>query len=211
MTRPLEPRDDGAAPDADVDDLGLTDEPNDDDWEPKPGVGDVDAEELDRFWADAQIRAGINPTREITGTHTADILAPPAWSFGDDPEIADQQLQFVLDGVKRATASSVAEYDAADMPLPEEGEMSILLDGGGHPRALIRMTEVRVVPFADVGDDHVALEGDESLEAWRARYRALFRSEPDVAAFDERMPVVLEQFELLVPRPGARRVPAATE
>ena len=72
------------------------------------------------------------------------------------------------------------------------------MDGAGEPRALIRTTDVRVVPFSQVDADHAAAEaeGDGSLERWRSGHRDFFER---TIGFTEDMPVVLERFELLYP------------
>ena len=124
-----------------------------------------------------------------------------AWAFGDGPGMADELAALVIDGSKRATAGLVAEYEAAGDPLPEAGEYSVILDGVGRPVAVIRATEVRVVPFAEV-DEAFAYdegEGDRTLAWWREAHWQFFsrRCEARGEVMDERQPVVLERFELV--------------
>ena len=52
------------------------------------------------------------------------------------------------------------DYESEDEPLPETGGLSILLDGAGHPQALIEVTEVSVVPFDEVDEEHARREGE---------------------------------------------------
>lgn len=187
------------------------------------------------FWADAKVRAKLNRIEVYAGPGVSDTVPPPAWSFGDDPRMADELLGLVLEGRKTATASALRDYedeareraradlDAGDHPargglmvdtdldlaLPQPGLLSILLDGAGHPRALIRTTEVSTVRFADVTAEHALREGegDGSLEHWRHAHQEFFaRTSPDPV--DDDTPVVLERFEVLVPasaRRAARR------
>ncbi len=156
--------------------------------------------EIEAFWIDARIRAGVNRIAVVTGPSPADSVVPPAWSFGATPQQADRLLDLVLDGVKTATASALCDYETDDDPLPEPGELSIVLDGAGHPRALLATTDVRVVPFDEVDADHAAAEGegDRTLAYWRREHERFFR-EHSSGGFDPRMPVVLEHFERLVP------------
>ena len=110
----------------------------------------------------------------------------------------------MLEGRKRATASSVAELEAAGEPVPAVGDLSILLDGAGHPRALSRTTRVDVVPMGEVTEEFAALEGEDdgTLESWRrehTRYWTRVLAGSDVAV-DDAMPVVCERFEVLYPR-----------
>lgn len=159
--------------------------------------------EYEAFWADASIRAGLNPSRVYMGPNPTDALRPPAWSFGADAATADRLLALVLDGTKTATASALWDYEATGEQLPQSGTLSIVTDGAGHPRALIRTTDVRVVPFDEVPEAHAAAEGegDRSLSHWRRVHRRHFTEHAEnERGFEPDMPVVLESFELLVPR-----------
>lgn len=160
-------------------------------------------QEYEDFWADACIRAGLNPSRPYFGPNPVDSVRPPAWSFGADPETADRLLALVLAGKKTATAGSVWDYEAFGEPLPQVGSLAIVTDGAGHPRALIRTDEVRVVPFDEVDEAHAAAEGegDLSLAYWRRVHEAFFTEHAEnERGFEPDMPVVLEAFELLVPK-----------
>lgn len=94
-----------------------------------------------------------------------------------------------------------------DLALPSPDLLSIVLDGSGHPRALIRTTDVRVVRFADVPAEHARREGEGagSLEHWRRVHREAFRrSSPTQEPVDDDTMVVLERFEVLVPAEAQR-------
>ncbi|WP_229052793.1 ASCH domain-containing protein [Aeromicrobium sp. Leaf350] len=128
--------------------------------------------------------------------------APEAWAFGDHADLADELLALVLDGTKTATASSLWDVEADGDPVPRVGDLSILLDGAGAPRALIRTTQVRIVPFIDVDAEHARLEGegDLTLQHWRDGHESFFRrTAVDPRGFDPAMPVVCERFELVSP------------
>lgn len=179
------------------------------------------------FWADARIRGKLNRIEVYAGQQVSDTLPPPAWSFGADPATADELLDLVLAGRKTATASAYREYEQEargraeeelaqgdtlvrtelDLALPEPGLLAILLDGAGTPRALVRITDVDVVRFADVSAEHARLEGegDGSLEHWRRVHReALAASAPHGEPVDDDTLVVLERFEVLVPAQARR-------
>ncbi len=126
-----------------------------------------------------------------------------AWAFGgeDDADLADELAYLVLHGPKRAT-TSLYEETIADGDLPRVGGYSVIVDGTGNPRCIIRTTEVDVVPFGEV-DDRYAWdegEGDRSLAFWRQAHIDFFGdSGHDIT--DETL-VVLERFDLVWPRPG---------
>lgn len=174
--------------------------------------GGVDQGAVDSFWMDAKIRAGLNPASAYTGPNSSDSVPPPAWSFGADPTQADELLDLVLAGKKTATASALWDYEAEGDELPTSGELSIILDGRGEPRALIRLVDVRVVPFDAVDEAHAYAEGegDRSLGHWRDVHRRFFTEHRSHdRGFSDDMPVVLERFEVLVPvtlRPGSPRI-----
>lgn len=132
--------------------------------------------------------------------------APPiAWAFGATPEHADELLDLVLAGVKTGTASTVWEYEDGADPMPVVGELSIILDGAGEPRAVIRTTALEVVPFDRVGPEHAYSEGegDRTLASWREAHERHWRAHStSPRGFARDMPVLCERFELLWPRPA---------
>jgi uncharacterized protein YhfF len=111
-------------------------------------------------------------------------------------------LGLVLSGIKTATSSALWSYEAEDEPLPIAGDLSIVCDGHGRPRALLRITDVTVTNFEDVPERHAYAEGegDRTLAHWRRAHEEFFRSHlPAGSELTASMPVVLESFERLVP------------
>ena len=153
---------------------------------------------VEAFWELARFHAKLNSAPTYFGPTTLEVVPPPAWAFGDSAEEADELLALVLDGTKTATASALRDYEAEGEALPEVGSLSILLDGRGHPRALINTTHVEVVPFGEVGEEHARLEGegDRSLDHWRAAHERFFAATSD-RGFEPDMPVVLERFAVI--------------
>ena len=145
---------------------------------------------IDQFWRRFCRHAGLGEDHPFQ-----------AWAFGDAPGLADELAALVIDGPKRATAGLVADYEADGDPLPVAGDHSVILDGAGRPVAVIRATEVRVVPFAEV-DEAFAFdegEGDRTLAWWREAHWQFFARQCAARGevMDERQPVVLERFELV--------------
>jgi len=154
--------------------------------------------DVEAFWALAKFHANLNSAPTYFGPTTLEVVPPPAWAFGGSAEEADELLQLVLDGTKTATASALWDYEAEGEALPEVGSLSILLDGRGHPRALISTTEVEVVPFDEVDEEHARLEGegDLSVASWRAAHERFF-GQGSSRPFEPDMPVVLERFAVV--------------
>uniref|UniRef100_A0A942YDJ2 ASCH domain-containing protein n=1 Tax=Neobacillus citreus TaxID=2833578 RepID=A0A942YDJ2_9BACI len=129
---------------------------------------------------------------------------PLAWAFGATAEHADELLDLVLRGTKDGTASSMWDYEASGEALPEVGELSVILDGRGEPRAVIETTALRVVPFDEVDAEHARSEGegDRTLEYWRAAHERYWREHSEnPRGFAPDMPVLCERFRLVWPAP----------
>lgn len=160
------------------------------------------ADEIDTFWTAARHQTRINPVPGYLGSYSGEALAPPAWAFGATPEHADELLALVLDGTKTATAGALWDYEHEDEKTPQVGDLSIILDGAEHPRALIETTQVDVIAFEDVSAEHARLEGegDRTLEHWRTVHEDFFtRYASHDRGFSPAMPVVLERFRVLYP------------
>lgn len=159
------------------------------------------ADQITRFWDVARPSAGRSSHGGAVGERSENVVPPPAWSFGDSPALADELLDLVLTGRKSATASLVLEYAEADEPQPRKGDLSILLDGAGEPRAVIRTTQVDVVPFSEVTAEHARLEGegDRTLDSWRSDHERYWRR--SLAGtdheFDPSLDVICERFSVL--------------
>ena len=150
-----------------------------------------------RFWSGARAAA-----RELPAD------PPEAWAFGATAEQAYELLPLVLSGVKTGTASSLWDYEASGDPLPHTGELSIVLDGSGAPRAVIETLTVRTVRFDEVDAAHAWAEGegDRTLEYWRAVHERFWREHSENSrGFAAEMPVVCERFRLVYPAPDGPR------
>jgi uncharacterized protein YhfF len=85
-------------------------------------------------------------------------------SIGHTPETADEGAALILDGIKTTTSSAHWEYP--DGRIPFGGALSVLLDGKGHPRAIVETEHVEIKPFRTVDEAfaHAYGEGDRTLE-----------------------------------------------
>jgi uncharacterized protein YhfF len=151
-------------------------------------VGDVDPLAVAAFWERARDALGFDPARP----------APAASCFGDMVELADELIDLVLAGTKRATASAVEHLEADGEPLPQVGGLWIATDGSMRPRALLETTDVRIGPLSSV-DDAFAWdegEGDRTRASWldaHTRYFSRTRATAGLA-FHPDIPVVFERF-----------------
>ena len=145
---------------------------------------------IEEFWAEFVATTGIDGPFE-------------AWAFGDESsvDLATELALLVRDGPKRATAGLAAEYEVENEPLPEIGDLSVILDGRGAPVCVIRTTLVEIRKFGDV-DEAFAWdegEGDRTLEWWRRAHLRFFQHRG--IQVEQETLMVLERFELLWPTP----------
>jgi uncharacterized protein YhfF len=121
--------------------------------------------------------------------------------FGDSPELSADLLALIASGKKRGGASLHAAYAIEKLPVPQVGEIAIVLDYNDKPVFVTRNTAVDIVPFHAVGADFAACEGegDGSLAYWRQAHLDYFtRNSPELGiTFNEDMLVVCERFEVL--------------
>jgi uncharacterized protein YhfF len=114
------------------------------------------------------------------------------FSFGDSPELANELLELVLAGTKRATCWA----ESQGLLSAEVGKLMVVLDGNGAPRVVLRTLELTKRRFDEV-DEAFAFEegeGDRSLKYWRDAHKRYFtrleRYAPDMMLWCERFEVV---------------------
>lgn len=141
------------------------------------------------------------------------IQLPPGGSvraagFGDSPELSDHLLSLVRSGRKRGGASLLWAVEADGELPPKAGDIEIVLDHRDAPRFVTRITQVQIVPFAEVAAEFAAREGqgDGSLAHWRKAHWEFFSRECRRLGREpsETMPVVCSSFELLSVVPTSR-------
>jgi uncharacterized protein YhfF len=152
---------------------------------------ELDREAADVFWQRFIASKGDDPRAEYTDLTT----------FGDSVELADELLALVLEGRKRATAGSLAEYEIEGFATPKVGDRWIVCDGQGRPRVIVETTDVRVGALSSV-DDRFAWdegEGDRTRADWLRGHTDYFtRSHAEAGIpFHPDIPVVFERFDVL--------------
>ena len=124
-----------------------------------------------------------------------------AWQYGC---AQDKLAQLTLQGTKTATASSYPVYKAENEPVPAVGDYSIILDSQNQAVCIIQTTQIDIVPFYQVDEEHAYLEGegDRTLTYWREVHRTFFESEMQSIhqKFTEDMLVVCERFKIVYPK-----------
>lgn len=139
----------------------------------------------DEMWAKYSAESGVRAEYD-------------AYAFGDDPDLL---AELVRSGRKTATSSALALYELEGEPLPDASGYSVILNSRSEAVCIVRNERVFVAEFDTVGAEHAAREGegDLSLRYWREVHRRFFTEELRAAGleFDEKMPVVIEEFSVV--------------
>jgi uncharacterized protein YhfF len=150
--------------------------------------------EIEAFWAAFRAVPGLDHDRYV------------ALEMGDSPELANELVDLMLAGRKRATAALVRDFGGEE-PLPEVGDYVVVVDASRTPRCIWRTTEVTIKPLVEV-DDAFAWEegeGDRSRALWLDAHQRCFARQADREGFTmhDRMPTVFERFKLVWPAEAA--------
>ncbi len=139
----------------------------------------------------------------MLGGYEPPVRTVDVWSFGDKPEMAAQLAHLVVHGQKRATMGWVDAAQKEGTPLAYLNGVSVVTDGFGYPRCVLRSTDVREHAFRDVPEASAAAEaeGDHTYEDWREGHTAYFTREAARLglSFDDNARISVEHFEVLWP------------
>lgn len=145
---------------------------------------------IETFWEDFLLLKGLDRnTKYLESFH-----------FDLNEKSANELLELVLIGKKRATASSLWNYEISETTPPKVGDYSIVTDWDGNPRCVIMTTKISILAFKDMTFDICKLEGeDDSLESWRNNHIKFFTKDGEILdyTFTEDMPVLFEEFEVV--------------
>lgn len=155
----------------------------------------LDRDAAARMWTD-YAAAHPEAVAASAGEHTVE-------TFGDSAELADELLELVLVGGKRATAELSAEFARNGDPLPRVGSHWIACDGSGTPRIVIRSTELRLGDFRSVDEAFARdeAEDDGSLDAWREGHQRYWTRTSAARGHEwsESDEIVFERFRVVWP------------
>ena len=116
-------------------------------------------------------------------------------------EMADELAQLIVEGKKTATCSGYDFYRLDNEPLPTVGMHTIILNSKDEPVAIIKTTDVQVMPIKEVSAEFAALEGegDLSYDYWWNGHKTFFTAELAEYGkeFSDDMLVVCEWFEVV--------------
>ena len=113
---------------------------------------------------------------------------------------ANELLDLVLSGKKKATSSGLLGYTNCNERIPQVGDLSIVTDFDNSPKCVIETVCVNIIPFNQITFDICKREGeDECLETWQKGHRNFFIQEGKALGYEftEDMPVVFEDFKVI--------------
>jgi len=120
--------------------------------------------------------------------------------FCHEKEPADRLYRLALDGIKRATAASVAVCKHYDEPILKPGDLSILTNFDETECCVIRTVRSTIKKFSEISEEDAFIEGegDRSLAYWRQAHQGFFRDELAELGlgFSEDIEVVFEEFRV---------------
>ncbi|WP_339654109.1 ASCH domain-containing protein [uncultured Salegentibacter sp.] len=129
---------------------------------------------------------------------------PVSFYFCDNEKDANECAELVVNGIKRATATSLWWFKKNNKPLPRAGDQQIVTDWNGNAKAIIETLKIEQVPFNKITEEFAATEGegDKSLKYWKKVHKAYYEREmisyPE--KFSEEMIIVCEYFKTIYPQ-----------
>jgi uncharacterized protein YhfF len=142
----------------------------------------------------------------IDAAEPVDPAALPKAEFAFPGPLRDRLVAAILDGSKTSTTGLVADYEHCGEALPRVGERHTVVDSADRPVAVIEVTEVRIVPLAQVDLAHAVDEGEgfTTVAEWRADHEAYWHGDEMRQAMDDPgftvhddTAAVLERFRLV--------------
>ena len=126
---------------------------------------------------------------------------PQSFYFGDNKKVADECAELVVEGVKKATSPSVWWFKKYGEKFPKPGDLAIVTNWEGEPKAIIETIKVELVKFKDITPEYASMEGegDKSLKYWKEVHEAYYKREMEPCGdrFDENMIIVCEYFKTI--------------
>ncbi|GEA86662.1 ASCH domain-containing protein [Cellulomonas cellasea] len=160
--------------------------------QPRPPVAPLDEPAAAALWQDY---LAAHPE------HAWDT--PTVEHFGDSAPLADELLDLVLHGPKRATATLLADFAAEGELPPRIGSHWVACDGAGRPRVVLRSVELRVGPVHSVDDAFAWDEGedDRTRATWLEQHLTYWRRTCAARGveLDESVEVVFERLRVVWP------------
>ena len=155
------------------------------------GCAAPDPAELDAFWRSASETL----PKAISGDDYQ-----VRW-IGLDDDTTREILDLIRTGDKTGTYTLPWLVENTGQPTPAIGDTIILVDFGGHPQSIVRLTDIEEVPFGEISEVHTAVDGTpvRDLAIWKPLHTKYWNGllAPYDLSVGAQMPVWVEKFKLL--------------
>lgn len=129
------------------------------------------------------------------------VAAPQHYYFCDSQKDADECAELVVKEIKQATSTSIWWYEKYNENLPKLGDISIVTDWNGNPKAIIQTENIEIVKFENITPEYAEIEGegDKSLEYWNRVHWEYYKREMEEFGElpSEEMEIVCEIFKTI--------------
>ena len=126
-------------------------------------------------------------------------VKPLTYHYCDNKKDADECADLVVKKIKQATSPSVWWFEKYNEEFPKIGDLAIITNWDGEPKAIVRTIKTEIVKFKDITAEYARIEGegDKSLAYWKETHWAYYTNE--MKRFGEQptldMEIVCEYFE----------------
>ena len=121
--------------------------------------------------------------------------------FCDNQKDANECADLVLQGIKRATASSLWWYELNNVALPKIADQYIVTDWEGLALCVIEVEKIEITPFNQITAKFAEIEGegDKSLAYWKKVHWDFYHRELADTSYEptEDMLIVCELFRVV--------------
>ena len=152
----------------------------------------------------AELRAWWEKLRREPGNASLPDHYEVRW-IGLDDESTEQVIELIIAGDKTGTFTLPWIVEHTNTSVPAPGDTIILVDFGGHPRLVVRLTDITEVAFGGITPEHTAIDGTpvRDLAVWIPLHTRYWNNllQPYGLSVSVDMPVLVEKFELLCKKP----------
>jgi len=109
----------------------------------------------------------------------ANMNQPQSHHYCDNKKDADECAKLVAKKIKQATSPSVWWFEKHQEEFPKIGDLAIVTNWAGEPKAIVRTTKVERIKFRDITTEYACIEGegDKSLTHWKETHWEYYMNE----------------------------------
>jgi len=129
---------------------------------------------------------------------------PKVYHFCDNQEDADECVNLVKKGIKKATSDSLLGLQYRNEKLPKIGDFAVITNWEGQAQCIVEVKKVTLKPFFSIDENYAREEGegDKSLEHWKKTHWDYYTRElePFERVPRDSMIIVCQEFEKVFER-----------